>query len=78
VGDAETTAAAFPVGVGVGVGEATGGGVSVGGSDATGAPWENESVCPETTGLHSQGAQPLLDQISNAHSMFLSGFIQSW
>ena len=81
MGDSETTAAGVSEGVGVGVsvGESAGGGVSVGAPDAPTAPRLTESICPETnSGLHSHGAQPLFDQISNAHSMFLSGFIQSW
>lgn len=79
MGDAETTADGVSEGVGVGVGESAGGGVSVGASDAPVAPRLTESIRPErNSGLHSQGAQPLLDQISNAHSVFLTGSIQSW
>jgi hypothetical protein len=79
VGDAESATGGVSEGVGVGVGEATGGGVSVGPADAAVAPRLTECIRPErNSGLHSQGAQPLFDQISNAHSVFLTGSIQSW
>jgi hypothetical protein len=89
VSDAETTADGVSEGVGVGesvgevsegvdIGESAGRGVSVA-SDAPLAPRLTESIRPErNSGLHSQGAHPLFDQISNAHSVFLTGSIQSW
>lgn len=91
MGDAETTADGVSEGVGVGVcesvgevsegvdiGESAGGGVSVA-SDVPVAPRLTEAIRPErNSGLHSQGPQPLFDQISNAHSVFLTGSIQSW
>lgn len=89
MGDGGTTAGEVPEGVGVGettaggvfegVGESAGGGVSVGAFDAPIASRLTESIRPErNSGLHCQGAQPLFDQISNAHSVFLTGSIQSW
>ena len=65
-------------GVGVGVVESSADVGSVGTSVVRVVVSSSEVFKVETNfGLHSQGPQPLVNQISNAHSVFRTGSIQS-